>query len=423
MKYSFEIKQFFTSNTFIKNCCFFVRNISSVILLLLLIQSCKPKVKTETVNKEKTETTINEESNILFWSQSEREDRFRKIPEYMTSTTVKPSSSVRELPQGIPLEFDIEIDGKKTSLEEYMTTQNTMGIVVLKDGKIRLEKYRSQADGNTHWISFSVTKSITSTLVGAAILDGYITSIEDPITKYIPELKGSGYDGVLIKHIMTMTSGVQWNEDYTDPEADVSKMQAVQPKKGESPVVAYMKTLKSTSKPGEKWNYNTGETNLIGVLVTKATGKTLSAYLTEKIWMPYGMEQEASWALNANVEEYGGCCISTSVKDFARFGQFVLEEMKVEKPRVVPKNWFQEAGKAQVNFDKENGYGYQWWTYGNGTFGARGIFGQEIFIDSSRNLIIAINSNFVSAVDPKSNQLRVTLRKTIQKAIDAEKQN
>lgn len=397
----------------------------SLVIILGLLPSCKTdntKTVIDVITQENTETVTDSlGTNLLLWSQSERENRFRKIGDILPVATIKRGDSVRELPDGAVLEINLEIDGEQVSIDELMTRHNSIGMVILHNGEVRVEKYRNNTDNNTHWISFSVTKSMTSTLVGAAIADGYIKSIEEPITRYIPELIGSGYDGVSIEQVLTMTSGIKWNENYTDPEADVAKMQYIEVEEGQDPTIAYMKTLASEATPGSRWNYNTGETNLIGVLVSKATGKSLAAYLSEKIWTPFGMEQEASWVLNAGVSEYGGCCVSTSVRDFARFGLFVLEEMNAEDARILPEGWFEAAGKKQIEIGVEGrGYGYQWWTYDDGSFGASGIFGQGIFIDPARNLVIATNSNYKTAVGPEFTNSRTAFYQAVQKAIDSE---
>ena len=407
-------------------------SISALLLILLFalnsLQSCK-EVKKD-LNNAKTDSqkqidSIYQVTDALFWTQSEREDRFSKMDKYTQTSNIKRGGETQELKYGIPIEIPLELNEVSFSIDDYMDSQNTVGIVILVNGEIRLEKYRNNVNSDTRWISFSVAKSITSTLVGAAIKDGYIKSIDDPITDYIPELVGSGYDGIPIRHILTMSSGVKWNEDYSDPESDVAQMTNIKLEKGQDPTIVYMKKFKSESKPGLSWNYNTGETNLIGALVTKATGKTLSEYLSEKIWKPLGMEQDAYWALNAGVIEHGGCCISATVRDFARFGQFVLDEIRTEKSNVLPKNWFNEAGKKQIDRDKsvegEKGYGYQWWTNDDGSFEAQGIYGQGIFIDPARNLVIVTNSNFVSAVDSKSWNTLTQFHKSVQQAIDAEK--
>ena len=205
-----------------------------------------------------------------------------------------------------------------------MAQQRLSGLIVVEDGRIRLERYGLGFAGEGRWTSFSVAKSFTSTLVGAAIQDGSIASIDDPVTRYIPELVGSGYDGVTIAQLLAMQSGVRWNENYTDPASDVARFNGQAAEGAVDPVTAYMRRLPRAHAPGTRWNYNTGETNLIGVLVEKATGKSVAQYLSEKIWRPFGMEADASWILNSGGKEISGCCMQMRLRDYARFGQFVL---------------------------------------------------------------------------------------------------
>ena len=154
-----------------------------------------------------------------------------------------------------------------------------------------------------------MAKSVTSTLVGAAVKDGYIKSLDDKVTRYIPGLRGSAYDKVSVRQLLTMTSGVKWNEDYTDPKSDVALFNLHKAEKGMDVTVSYMRKLPREAPAGTKWVYKTGETNLIGVLVSSATKKTLSSYLSEKVWAPFGMEQDASWLLGSTGHEISGCCI------------------------------------------------------------------------------------------------------------------
>src|SRR5262249_13519487 len=197
------------------------------------------------------------------------------------------------------------------------------------------------------WVSFSVTKAITSTLVGAAIRDGKIKSLDDAVTLYIPELKGSAYDGVSIRQLLTMSSGVKWNEDYTDPNSDVALAGAGTLDTGVNPTVGYMRRLPREKEPGSTFHYNTGETNLVGILVSNAVGKSLSEYLSDKIWKAYGMERDAVWMVDVANHERGGCCLAMTLGDYARFGQFILEGGKASGRAVVPEGGVRQATTAQ----------------------------------------------------------------------------
>ncbi|MCI5045222.1 MAG: beta-lactamase family protein, partial [Aquisalinus sp.] len=325
--------------------------------------------------------------------------------------------SVRALETGAPINLSLDLD-------QYVDEQKIAGLLILQDGAVRLEKYRLGFSAEERWTSFSVAKSLTSTLVGAAIQDGYIASLEDKVSTYITGLTGSAYEDVSIRQLLTMTSGVQWNEDYEDPASDVALFNKHLADDGLPNIVSYMKKLPRAHPPGAVWNYSTGETNLIGILVAEATGQSVASYLSEKIWGPYGMQQDATWLLGEDGLELSGCCIQAATRDFARFGQFILEGGQVNGVPVLPAGWINSATTKQADFGAEGeGYGFQWWAEDDGPFAAYGIFGQSIYIDPSRNLVIATNSSWSSAVGYKDgeNDQRAAFFKAVQEAVDKEK--
>jgi CubicO group peptidase (beta-lactamase class C family) len=356
--------------------------------------------------------------DVLFWTIPQRDAAFRTldwIPVLAKANVIEPGDAVFPLPKGEPISIAINVD-------TYMREQRTAGLVIIQDGKVRLEKYGLDFDAKGRWTSFSVAKSFTSSLVGAAIKDGFIKSIDDKVSDYIPDLKGSVYDDVSIKQLLTMTSGVRWNEDYEDKNSDVARFNEHRAEPGVDATVSYMRKLEREAPPGSKWVYKTGETNLIGVLVSSATQKKLSDYLSEKIWAPFGMEQHASWLLGSTGHEISGCCIQASTRDFARFGLFMLGGAIVDGKAVLPDDWIAAATTKQADIGfPGKGYGYQWWTYDNGSFAAQGIFGQGIFIDPKRKLVIASNSNWPRATDYETvGAQREAFYKSVQAAIDAE---
>jgi CubicO group peptidase (beta-lactamase class C family) len=334
------------------------------------------------------------ELQVLFWSDAQREERFRAMEQWFAGHEVPAAATPRALPQGEPLSAELQAD-----LAKLMAESNAAGIMVLKDGKIRYEAYGLGLTHDDRWTSFSVAKSFTSTLLGAAIKDGFIASLDDAVTKYIPGLAGSAYEGVTVRQLATMTSGVKWNEDYTDPNSDVAQMARFVVEFGADAIVAQMKALPREAEPGAKWVYKTGETNLIGVLVENAVGKPLAEYAKAKIVDPAGFESDLFWMVDPRGGNIGGCCLSIRLADYARMGLFALEG----GAGVVPDGWFAEAGKAQVEFGPQApgfGYGYQWWAYPFGSYGAQGIFGQAITLVPAKNLVVAIVSNWLGATSP-----------------------
>lgn len=358
--------------------------------------------------------------DVLFWSIPQRDAAFRaldRMPILSKSRIISVGQKVYPLPEGKPLDIGMDVDA-------YMKDQRTASLIILQDGKIRLEKYGLGFSTEGRWTSFSVAKSFTSTLVGAAIKDGYIKSIDNKVSDYIPDLKGSVYDDVTIKQLLTMTSGVKWNEDYADPKSDVALFNEHKADPGVDVTVSYMRKLQREAPPGTKWVYKTGETNLIGVLVSSATGKKLADYLSEKVWRPFGMERDASWLLGPTGHEISGCCLQASTRDFARFGLFMLGGGVADGKPVLPDGWIAEATtKYADTYTPGLGYGYQWWILDNGAYAAQGIFGQGIFIDPRRKLVIASNSNWPRASDRQGGdqgKKRVAFYRQVQLAIDNE---
>lgn len=359
------------------------------------------------------------DANVLFWSMEQRDAAFRmldRVPIISRSNRIETGETVRPLEQGAPLPLDLDLDA-------YMASQRHAGLVILQDGQIRAEKYALGFTKDGRWTSFSVAKSFTSTLVGAALKDGHIESLDDPVSDYIEGLRGSAYDDVTIRQLLTMTSGVDWDEDYSDPQSDVALFNQHVPEDGLPALVSYMRKLGRAHPAGEVWNYSTGETNLIGVLVREATGKTLAEYLSEKVWVPYGMQQDATWLLSDDGQEISGCCIQAATRDYARFGQFILDGAMIDGEPIVPDDWFAQATTKQADIGAPGrGYGYQWWTYADGSFAGRGIFGQGIFIDPNRNLVIASNGNWTTALGNQDgeNAAREAFYRAVQQAVDGE---
>jgi CubicO group peptidase (beta-lactamase class C family) len=357
-------------------------------------------------------------TDILFWSTSQRDAAFRaldRLPFLAKHRVVPAGGTPSVLPPGPPLALPLDIDA-------YMQGQRSAALMVLHNGQVRMERYGLDFDNEGRWTSFSVAKSLTSTLVGMAVRDGHIKSMDDKVSDYIAEMKGSAYDDVSIRQLLTMTSGVAWNENYDDPKSDVAQFNNHKPKDGEDAVVSYLRQLPRAVPAGTRWLYSTGETNLVGVLVARATKKTLSDYLSEKIWRPAGMAQQATWILSKTGQEISGCCLQAATQDFARFGQFILNGAQINGQPTLPDGWLPEATTSRTGIGQPGrGYGYQWWTYDNGSFAARGIFGQGIFIDPARKLVIASNANWGNnATDPTATAAREAFYVAVQQAVDAE---
>ncbi len=332
--------------------------------------------------------------SILFWTPEQQINGYRNTEKIFDTRVIH--AGERPFPlEPAPHDFSgvsYEVEGVTYTLDDYVRDQRVAGLLVVKGGKILLERYSLGNTEDSRWISFSIAKSVTSMLVGAAILDGHIESVDEPITRYLPNLAGGGYDGVSIRNVLQMASGVAWNEDYADPTSDVATMP-----QGDHAQLVAMQRLERVETPGEHFNYNTGETNVAGALVRAAIGGNLSAYLEEKVWQPFGMESDAVWMLHEpDGGELGGCCISATLRDYARIGLFAMRGGELpDGSRVLPAGWMTESTTPSAGFE---GYGYLWWLGDDDTYAGIGIFGQLLWMDPTSNLVIVTHSAWPTAV-------------------------
>jgi len=310
-----------------------------------------------------------------------------------------------------PIRFDIR--GHQFDLYDYLASNRVAGILVLKDGEIAFEDYELGMGPKTRWLSFSMAKSITSTLVGAALVDGAISSLDDPVVRYVPALKGSAYDGVSVRQILTMSSGVRWDEKYTDPNSDRRKVLEIQLAGKPGEVLRYMGSLPRAAAPGSVWNYSTGETFVLGAVVEGATHRHLAEYLSEKIWSPAAMEQDATWWVDGpNGSAWAGSGIGATLRDYGRFALIAANEGRVQGRRIVPQGWFAESGTPHTIGGKKVDYGYMWWIPPQstpvhvGAFEAIGIFGQYLYINPRERLAIVVLSARPKPVDESRDELQ-----------------
>ena len=306
-------------------------------------------------------------------SLTDEVNTFRHIDQVFPSAVVKAGTHPLPLPKSTTPIRDVSIAwaGQRLSLDDYVSLNRVAGLLVLKNGRIALERYGFGNNRDTRWVSFSVVKSITSTLAAAAIHDGFIRSIDDPVVRYLPALKGSAYGGVSIRNLLQMASGVRWNEAYTDPSSDRRKMLDLQMTQRPGSLLRFMASLPRAASPGTRWNYNTGETYVLGALVREAVRRPLSRYLSQKIWTPLGMERDATWWTESpGGVEFGGSGFAATLRDYGRFGQFVLNGGTANGKPVVPPAWFPHAGVPKRVGSGTVPYGYMWWSEPGGAFRA-----------------------------------------------------
>lgn len=351
--------------------------------------------------------------NLLFWTPEQQVAGYRNMDKLAPARWVRAGESPLLLPER-PADLDrlpVVHESGNMTLAEFLESQSVAGLLVIKDGAIVYERYRLGNDSSSRWISYSVTKSVTSMLVGAAIQDGYIASVDEKITDYLPRLKRSAYDQASIRDVLHMASGVAWDETYDDPESDIN-----QATWSTLALYDYLDGKPRNGPPGETFNYNTAESNLVGNLLRSAVGNNLSAYLEQKIWRPFGMESDASWGLTEpEGGEFGGCCISATLRDYGRIGLFALNNGRLPdgKP-VLPRDWMKESTTPSQGAPY---YGYLWWLLGDGAYRASGIFGQGIYIDPAANLVIAMHSARPNASRREDSALQLAMYRAIAGAL------
>lgn len=277
------------------------------------------------------------------------------------------------------------VNGKEVSFGEFLEDRKTVAFLIIKNDSIQYEQYFNGYGQESVVASFSMAKSVTSILIGCALDDGLIKSVDEPVVNYIPELKERGLEDVTIKHLLQMTSGIKFNESYVNPFGDAATFY-------------YGRNLKKAiyrrkpeNKPGTEFSYSSGDTQLLGLVLERALkNKTITAYLEEKLWQPLGMEYDATWSLDRE----GGlektfCCINARARDFSKIGRLYLNDGNWNGRQIVSKEWVKTSTTADLSEGGDDGYKYQWWLPSDkGDFMANGILGQYIYVNPAKNLII-----------------------------------
>jgi CubicO group peptidase (beta-lactamase class C family) len=320
------------------------------------------------------------------------------------------------------------LEGHSYHLADYLRREAVTGLLVLKQGRIVYEYYGSGNTDTTLWTSRSVAKSVVSILVGMAIKEGLIGAVSDPVTRYLPELQGSAWEGVTLRDLLQHTSGIAWNEQYADPQSDFARLTRC-----ESSPEAYrcvwqlVSTLprKPGIKPGDVWSYNTAGAWLVGRVLEKATGMTIAQYLSTRLWSRYAMQSDGVWeALVQGQVDFGGHGFNATLRDWGRFGLFVAGGGKLaDGEELLPPDWIAQSitwskAKGSVSPETPDGqFGYQWWFGGidprhrrtddvtrtaKKSFWAEGIYGQTIAIDPSESLVLVQWSTWKNAETPAS---------------------
>jgi CubicO group peptidase (beta-lactamase class C family) len=284
---------------------------------------------------------------------------------------------------------------KVYDFEEYLEKNKTVAFLIIKNDTLLCEKYYRGYSEESVVNSFSMAKSITSILIGCAIEDGFIQSVEEPVIKYIPELKGNGIEKLSIKNLLQMTSGFDYSESYVNPFGDAATFYY-----GRNLRKALF-NLKPEKEPGTIFSYSSGDSQMLGLVLERALkGKKITEYLQEKLWKPLGMEYDATWSLDKRKDglEKTFCCVNARARDFAKIGRLYLNNGNWNGKQIVKKEWVEISTTADTLEGGAPDYKYQWWLEKDGNYMAQGILGQYIYVVPKKNMIIVrLGENYGNA--------------------------
>ncbi|MGY3305899.1 CubicO group peptidase (beta-lactamase class C family) [Pseudomonas sp. PvR086] len=341
------------------------------------------------------------------FSGASQHETFPRLKDLLPTGKMNPAVTPYYFPSGasIMLPDTYNYNGKAKDAEAFFEATDTVALLVLKDGVVRHERYALTGGKNVHWISWSVAKSFISALVGIAVDEGHIRSIEDPISDYITVSPNSAYDGVSIKNVLQMSSGARWSEAYNDPNSEVHRLGAVMG--GLSTLDTFVAEMVRESEPGTVCRYNSGDTQALGALLVHSTKRSITDYMQEKLFGPLGMTSHGYWLLDGVGMEMAFAGLNLTAHDFAKFGELYRNGGVWQGQQIIPADWVKDSVKPDkphlfpgqpilADHTLPLGYGYQWWIPdgARGEFSAIGIYNQFVYIDPSRGVVIVkLSSN------------------------------
>jgi CubicO group peptidase (beta-lactamase class C family) len=335
--------------------------------------------------------------DFFFWSPGVQSDAFLSWDRIYAT---------RDIPRGVARPWpraDRELDLTFTHRDVEYTVDDLIrweflsGLLVVHDGRIHLERYARGLEAHRHWQSSSMVKSLASILVGAAIQDGAIGSVDEHVVDHLPELRSTAYDGVTIRHLLQMSSGIGWVENTADHRSDIHQhyMRPIAAREA-GHTLSYLATIARTEEPGTRFSYSSADSYLLGRVLARATGRSIAQYCGEKLWMPLGCERDGYLLLDADDgAEVMGSSAGATLRDYARWGELMLADGVIDGSRILPEGWVAESTaptspQFEPLFPGVSGYGYQWWTCDDGSFQARGACGQWLHVDPVNRTIVVL---------------------------------
>lgn len=360
-----------------------------ILLVLVVVALALALWKRDEIARLRAVMTLFDEDRIVH-NFSHMDDLF------LTSTLPRGEGGVSPLPYGT--QWDLPAD-----VADWVARRNVTGLVVLRGGAIVHESYYLGTGAGDRRISWSVAKSVLSALTGILLDDGTIDSLDDPVTKYAPDLAGSAYDGATLRHVLWMASGVRFDEDYADFRSDINRMGRVLAL-GRSMDAFAAGIDARVAAPGERMQYVSIDTHVAAMVLRGASGQSLQDLVAEHIVGPMGFESDPYYVTDGEGVAFALGGLNMTTRDYARFGQMMANGGIWQGQQVVPAGWVEESTRPSAPTRAgEPGYGYQWWIpegWEAGEFLAQGVYGQYIYVNRNLGVVVAVNSADRGFEDP-----------------------
>lgn len=321
----------------------------------------------------------------FYWNFADIND-YKKFPSVEVRKSENPFTFIypdHETDITLPEKFNVT--GRDYSFDEFLEEYETVAFLILRQDTLIYENYFDGYTQESIIPSFSVSKVFVSALVGIAIDEGHISSTHAKLVDYLPELKKPGFDKITIEDLLNMRSGINYNEGYNSPFADMAKYYYG------TDLKRYIRTLKVKEEPDQTYDYVSVNTLLLSLVLEKATNRKINEYLEQKIWQPIGMESDASWSIDSeeNQTVKAFCCINAVARDYVKFGRLYLNDGNWQGNQIVSEQWVKRSTTIINDSRDSQGYPYtyHWRVLDNGAYFAKGILGQYIFVNPEKNLV------------------------------------
>ena len=352
---------------------------------------------------------------LNLFSGEPQHEQFCRMDAFYPVRRLSAATRPQPLPAGQPLELteQYRYGGTVRDSMSFVEETDTSALLVMVDGKVCFEEYYLTGGPEVPWTSWSVAKSFVSALVGVAMEEGLIASVEDSIDQYLPLIKGSAYEGVSIRDVLQMSSGANWNEDYSDPDSDANRLQPVMA--GQGSLSEFVCGIRPAVEPGTLCQYNSADTQVLGLLLGAVTGTTLSEYMQQKLCEPLGFEHPGYWILDAEGVEMALGGLNLTARDYARIGELYRNGGRWAGQQLVPQHWVDSSIRSEAPHLQQGqvivgghvfpmGYGYQWWLPAGSAqeFSAIGVYNQFVFVNpEKRSVIVKLSATRTYGTSPE----------------------